>query len=291
MQVSGKKSCRQIFLGPANSRLRQTEPDCALVFLGDCQTGEAIMDCIRRRPFRKKNAAPLFEPPFFCALPLMLLVWVAAISGAQAQTSGGAIYGVTSVDVVPSATSQGIALLKQYRDAALKQPGNQGVTLLQEVGWPNLFAIYEAWTDQSAYDANEKAAHTAEFCDKLQSISSGRCDRRDYFVISVGPAREASAAHPIYMILHLDVLPKYIQTIFAPGKQLAEAARQGEGNLRFDVLSGAHIPTNYMTIFAAWQNRKAFDDYEMSAYARQFRDTVGKVLGSPYDDRLYTPIN
>ena len=46
-----------------------------------------------------------------------------------------------------------------------------------------------------------------------------------------------------------------------------------------------------MTVFAAWQNRKAFDDYEMSAYARQFRDAVGKELGSPYDNRLYTRIN
>ena len=249
------------------------------------------MNCLGRCAFRKNNTALWSESPCLGALWLVLLLCVVSISAARADTNGGAVYGVTSVDVLPSATSQGIALLKQYRDAALKQPGNQGVTLLQEVGWPNRFAIYEAWAGQSAYDANEKAAHTAEFCDKLKSISSGRCDRRDYFVISVGPAREASAAHPIYMLLHLDVLPKKLNTIFAPAKQLAEAARQGEGNLRFDVLSGAHIPTNYMTIFSAWQSRKAFDDYEMSPYARQFRDTVGKVLGSPYDDRLYTPIN
>ena len=72
---------------------------------------------------------------------------------------------------------------------------------------------------------------------------------------------------------------------------MAEAARQGEGNLRYDVVSGVHMPVNYMTVFAAWRNRKAFDDYEMSSYARQFRDTVGKVLGSPFDDRLYTLIN
>jgi hypothetical protein len=30
------------------------------------------------------------------------------------------------------------------------------------------------------------------------------------------------------MMLHLDVLPKYLETIFAPGKQLAEAARQAK---------------------------------------------------------------
>jgi hypothetical protein len=46
-----------------------------------------------------------------------------------------------------------------------------------------------------------------------------------------------------------------------------------------------------MTLFAAWQNRKAFDAYETSAYGRKFRDTVGPLLGSPYDDRLYVTIN
>jgi quinol monooxygenase YgiN len=248
------------------------------------------MNCLRRRPFRIKHAALSVGPSFLCELSLVLLLLVVAISPALAQTTGSAIYGVTNIDVAPSATSQGIALLKRYRDAALKQPGNQGVNLLQQVGWPNRFAVYEAWKDQSDYDANEKAAHTAEFCDKLKSISSGPCDRRDYFVISVGPAREASAADPIYMMLHLDVLPKKLETIFPASKQLAEAARQGEGSLRYDVLSGAHVPLNYMTVFAAWQNHNAFDEYEMSTYARQFRETVGKVLGSPYDDRLYKSI-
>ena len=62
------------------------------------------------------------------------------------------------------------------------------------------------------------------------------------------------------MMLHLDVLPNRLETIFPAGKQLAEAARQGEGNLRYDVVSGVHTPVNYMTVFAAWRNRKAFDD-------------------------------
>jgi len=235
--------------------------------------------------YREKNVYRFLRA---CQCPLVLLVWGAAVSAAWAQT--GAIYGVTSIDVPPSATSQGIVLLKQYRAAALKQPGNQGVDLFQQVGWPSRFIIYEAWKDQSAYDANGKAAHTARFCDALWSISNSPCDRRDYSALSVGPARAESGPDTIYMMLHLDVLPKKLPPILIASKQLAEAARQGEGNLRYDVVSGAHMPLNYLTVLAAWQSRKAFDDYEMSAYARQFRDTVGEVLGSPYDDRLYRRI-
>jgi len=32
------------------------------------------------------------------------------------------------------------------------------VTLLQELDWPNRFIVYEAWRDQAAFEANEKAA-------------------------------------------------------------------------------------------------------------------------------------
>jgi quinol monooxygenase YgiN len=222
----------------------------------------------------------------------LLLAVAAAPRGAHAQS--GAIYGVTTLDVAPSATSQGVALLKAYRDAALKQAGNTGVTLLQEADWPNRFVVYEGWKDQAAYDANEKAAHTAELRDKLKPIGGAPYDRRDYRVISVAPPRAAAAAaggDTIYMQLHLDVFPPGIDATLAAAKAVAEAARNGEGNLRYDVVGSAKPPQSHSTLIAAWQSRKAFDAYEMSAYARQFRDTVGPLLGSPFDDRLYVPIN
>src|SRR5207237_1627549 len=111
---------------------------------------------------RKRPSAPSFKAVVQCLLVLAFLLAVAAYSTAQAQTGGAAVYGVTALDVAPGAASQGIALLGQYRDGALKQAGNVGVTLLQEVDWPNRFVIYEAWKDQAAYDANEKASHSAE---------------------------------------------------------------------------------------------------------------------------------
>jgi quinol monooxygenase YgiN len=223
-----------------------------------------------------------------CLLGLSFLLAAAGLSGARAQE---AIYGVTSLDVAPSATSQGVALLKHYRDAALKQAGNTGVTLLQEADWPNRFVIYEGWKDQAAYDANEKAAHAVEFRDKLKPIAGAPYDRRDYHVISVGPAKAAAGADTVYMQLHLDVFPPGIDTTLAAAKAVAEAARNGDGNLRYDVVRSVKAPLSHTTLLAAWQNRKAFDAYEMSAYGRQFRDTVGPLLGSPFDDRLYVPIN
>jgi quinol monooxygenase YgiN len=239
----------------------------------------------------RKHRAASFKPFAQALSGLAFLLAIMAAPGAGAQSGGDVIYGVTTLDVAPGATSRGVALLKQYRDAARKQAGNREVTLLQEADWPNRFAIYEGWNDQSAYDANEKAAHTLQLRDQLKPIAGAPYDRRNYKVVSVGPAHAAAGGDIIYMQLHLDVFPPGIDATLAAAKAVAEAARKGEGNLRYDVAGSVNPPLSHTTLFAAWQNRKAFDAYENSAYARQFRDTVGPLLGSPYDDRLYVPIN
>ena len=218
------------------------------------------------------------------------LLIMAAQSTVHAQSGGDAIYGVTALDVAPGATSQGVALLRQYRDGAMKQAGNGGVTLLQELNWPNRFVIYEAWKDQSAYDANEKAPHSAELRDKLKAIGAVPYDRRTYYAIAVGPSRPAGP-DAVYLHLHLDVFPAGIEPTLAAAKAVAEAARKGDGNLRYDVVKSVKPPQSHTTFLAVWRDRKAFDAYESSAYARQFRDTVGPLLGSPFDDRLYVPVN
>ena len=245
---------------------------------------ETLMISIRKHP------VALSFRPFAQCLSAFLLVIVAG-SGAAAQTAGDAIYGVTALDVAPGAASQGLALLKQYRDGALKQAGNTGVILLQEADWPNRFVIYDAWKDQAAYDANERAAHSAELRAKLASMGGAPYDRRDYRVISVGPAQAAAGGDTVYMQLHLDVFPPGIEATLAAERAVAEAARKGDGNLRYDVVRSVKPPLSHTTLLAAWQNRKAFESYENSAYARQFRDAVGPLLGSPFDDRLYVPIN
>jgi quinol monooxygenase YgiN len=221
---------------------------------------------------------------------LALLIAGSANSGARAQTSLDAIYGVTSLDVAPGAGAQGVAILKQYRDSGREQAGNLGVDLLQEVDWPNRFMIYETWKDHAAYDANEKAGRTVELGSKLGPIAGAPFDRRDYHVVSVAPAQKAPAG-AVSMLLHLDVFPQGLAPTLAAVKQVAEAARTADGNLRYDVVQSVKINVSHMTLFGTWRDRKAFDDYETSGYGRHFRDAVGPLLGSPYDDRLYVAID
>jgi autoinducer 2-degrading protein len=217
------------------------------------------------------------------------LLIIAPHPAAQAQSSD-AVYGVVALDVPPGAASQGVALVRQYRDGAVKQAGNAGVTLLQEADWPNRFVIYESWKDQAAYDANEKAAHSAELSAKLKAMGAVPIDRRAYNVLAVGLSQPAGP-DAVYLHLHLDVFPQGIEPTLAAAKAVAEAARKSDGNLRYDVVRSVKPPQSHTTFIAAWRDRKAFDAYESSAYGRQFRDIVGPLLGSPFDDRLYVSIN
>ena len=229
--------------------------------------------------------------PFKLLLAGASALALVAASGASAQNPATPIVGVTVLDVAPGADAQGVAILKQYRDGARKQPGNLGVDVLQEIDHSNRFVVYETWQDQAAFDANEKAAPSAELRDKLKPIDPAAAyDRRSFSVTTVGPVKPAGPG-AVYWQVHLDVIPPFLDKTIAAVKEVAEAARKGEGNLRYDVVRSVKQPMSHQTIYAVWQNRKDFDEYEMSRYSIRFRDAVGPSLGSPFDDRLYTLVN
>jgi len=208
-----------------------------------------------------------------------------------APPQNNTVYAVTALDVSPGKAAQGVAALKQYRDAARRQPGNEGIDVLQEEGWPTRFVVFETWKDRPAYDANEKAAPLVELRDKLKPIADTPYDRRDYYAVAAAPAKAAAGAGAVFLQVHLDVFPPGLDRTIAAAKEIAVAARKGDGNLRYDLLEQFGQPRNHATLYAAWQSRAAFDAYQASNYGRHFRDVVGPLLGSPYDDRVYTLVN
>ena len=151
----------------------------------------------------------------------------------------------------------------------------------------NRFAIHESWGNRSAYDANEKTPQMAALREGLKPLAGAPLDRRTYRPLSIGPTRNAGSDSAVYMVLFLDVFPPGLNQTLAAVKDAAVAARKGEGNLRYDVEQEGVGLGNHMIFYAAWQNRHDFDSYEKSDYARNLRNVVGPLLGSPYDDRLY----
>jgi quinol monooxygenase YgiN len=225
-------------------------------------------------------------------LPLLLAMTLlpAVLTQPHAQTvATGPIHVATYVEVGTGAVKDGIALLKQYRDATAKEAGNTRIGVGQEMGRANRFVVLEIWKDQAAFDAHGKSASTTAFRDKFKSIQNAPYDERLHSGMAVADS-PANAKGAVYVVSHVDVPPPRKDEVISALNPLAEQSRKGAGNLRFDVWQQSSRP-NHFTVVEAWKDQKAYDARGSAAPQRQFRDKLGPMLGALYDERLYRTID
>jgi len=193
------------------------------------------------------------------------------------------VYAVSYVEVIASSKTTAIAALKQYRDASRKQDGCVRLELFEQGGRPGHFAVVETWQDQKVFDARG-AATRKQLLDTLQPIRVSDYDERPYKTLTVGPVSPAANSHAIIVVSHVDTAPGGQ----VPGllKRLAEASRQDEGNVRFDVLQHT-MRANHFTVIETWQSRTALDAHAAAAHTRRYRDELHPMTGSPLDERVY----
>src|SRR5580704_17563955 len=122
--------------------------------------------------------------------PMIGVFIVVATLAPPAHAQGNAVYLATYVEVMPNAVAPGIALLKQYRDASLKEDGNLRAVALAEIERPNRFVVVEAWRDKAALEAHGQSAATLKFRDKLKPIADAPYDERINNALYVTQDRE-----------------------------------------------------------------------------------------------------
>lgn len=227
-------------------------------------------------------------------LPCLLLsiVMLPSSLGVQIHAQAPAdtaLYAVSYVDVMPSARAATVAALKQYRDTSRKEEGYVRFDLLEQVGRPGHFAVVEMWKDQKAFDAHGMAAHVQQFRDALRPIRLSDYDQRPYKTLSVGPATAAGNGEAIHVLAHVDTVGG--PQAGAPGllTRLAEASRNEQGCLRFDVLQHT-MRANHFTVVEIWQNQKALDAHAAAMHTKQYRDVLQPMSGSPLDERVYKAV-
>src|SRR5262245_18015411 len=96
-----------------------------------------------------------------CVLAIFALFMQIA-PAVRAQSTDGAVYVATYIDVQPSSISQGLPLITQYAEQSRRDAGSLTADVFQELGRSNRFVVIEAWRDQPSFESHEKAAHTAE---------------------------------------------------------------------------------------------------------------------------------
>ena len=104
-------------------------------------------------------------------------------------------------------------------------------------------------------------------------------------IASMPGAQAQDAA--VYVVNYIDVAPATRGTAAGLLRQLANASRKDDGNMRFDILQRA-APSNQFAIVAVWKDQKAYDAHLAAAHTKEFRDKIKPYLISAIDDRTHT---
>lgn len=99
------------------------------------------------------------------------------------------------------------------------------------------------------------------------------------------PARADDARDAaVYVVAYLEVMPPSTGEAAALLRQYREASRTDEGHVRLEVLQQRGRPDHF-AIMELWQDQQALEAHAMAAHARQYRETLRPLCGSPYDER------
>ena len=207
-----------------------------------------------------------------------------------AHADNATFYTVTYVEVVTPAASQAAGLIKQYGEATRKDAGAVRVESLQRIDRPNQFVVSVAWTDQKAFEAHLAAASAKELLSKLQPLLASPNDTRLHQALSVATVAATRPARAVWVATHVDVIPPRKDDAVVALKQLAEDSRNDAGHVRFDVVQQTNRP-NHFTVVEVWTDRAAFDAHAMAPHTTRFRDQLGPMSGSLYDERLYQSLD
>lgn len=223
------------------------------------------------------------------------LATAAAIPQASAQNQqipviDGPTYLMTYVEVIPSSNARAIAAMKEYRDAARKEPGAMYVNIYQEEGQSHRFVLSEIWQNRAAVATHTQAAPTTALLGKLKPIELGPTDVRIHQAHSVTPPK-APSANSVVVISHIDVAGGNTQNLIRAMGPLSEASQKENGMVRYEILDEVPAHANHFRSFEEWSNLAAFEAHNRSPHVQTYRNTVQQWLGTPYDQRLYRLVN
>ena len=218
---------------------------------------------------------------------LMGLTMLAMTPDSDLRAQGSeAFHVVTYIEVMPASRSRAAAMLGEYGDASRGQNGNLRFEVLQRIDRKSHFAIIEAWKDQTAFEAHTAAAGTKQFRDKIAPHLASGYDERPHGGLSVGDLKASPGKRAVFAVTHVDFIPPKKDDGIAASRALADATRNGEKPVRFEILQQSNRP-NHLTFVEIWPSQKAIEAHWVTDATKKFRTDMLPMSGSLYDERLY----
>jgi len=93
----------------------------------------------------------------------------------------------------------------------------------------------------------------------------------------------------LQVVTYVDVYPNFAAEAVRILSQFRDASLKDEGAVRFEVLRDV-ARANHMAIVEVWRSRELYEAHLAKPYAREFREKLQPMLGSPFDERLYNAL-
>jgi quinol monooxygenase YgiN len=234
---------------------------------------------------------PVHSP--YCSLSLRLvlaLLWPISIV-ASAEARAEPVWALTFIEVRVDAQGHAGGVLRQQASALREHTSWPAqIMLLQEVSRPERFVLVEREKpDVSTGGGRDMHSVTEPIADELTAPPDLRMNR-EFGEVAPATGAKADVRANVYVVSHLDMGTPDRARVEAALRQLSVAARQSEGNLRFDVWQQTDR-ANHFNLISGWISESQFRAFAASRAARDFRQTVGPLLGSPYDERLFRRVD
>ena len=209
----------------------------------------------------------------------------------SAEVKAGPAPVLTLIEVKIEARGHAGGVLRQYANALREHQATPGqFILMQEISRPERFAILDR--ERSAV-LTEGGRETRAFPEGLTDDLTAPPDQRlnhelDGTATATGARVDAHAN--LFVITHVDIASPDRSGVETAFRKLVAAARLSDGNLGFEILQQVDRP-NHFNLISAWLGESSFRAFVASAGAREFRQTIAPLLGSPYDERFFRRVD
>jgi quinol monooxygenase YgiN len=195
---------------------------------------------------------------------------------------------LTFFDVRVEMRGHAANVLRQEAEAVGEHPSQQTI-VLQETARPDRFAALERQVlDLSSADGRDSATLSMGIVEDLIAPPDQRFTR-EFEDISTSTKPRIDGSANLYVITNLDIAASNLPQAELALHNLASAERQINGNRGVEILRQANH-ANHFNLISAWTGEAPFHAFAASVRALHFRQTIAPLLGSPYDERLYSRV-
>jgi quinol monooxygenase YgiN len=220
----------------------------------------------------------------------LAILWpIGVVAGAEVRAES--VWTLTFIEVRVDARGHAGNVLRQQAKSLREHISSPAqIVLLQELSRPERFVLLEREEPELSAGGVQEQQPVAKLLTDELTAPPDRRKNRVFGEVAIAADAKADVRANVYVVAHLDIgVPDRARTEVAL-RQLAAAARQSAGNIRFDIWQQTDR-ANHFNVISGWISESQFYAFATTHAARDFRQTLGPLLDSPYDERLFRRVD